>query len=709
MGRNFRYWGFLSYSHDDRRAAERLHRALESYRIPARLVGLDGPFGPVPARILPIFRDRDELKAGRSLGPEVEQALSISRSLILLCSPASAASQWVEAEVAAFERLNPDGPLFCVFLAGDPMAECGAEGCLPAAAKARFNALPGMVESGPVAVDLRPGRDGWRLAVHKIVAGLTGLPLDQLVQRDARRRHQRMAWLSMSLAAIAILLGGLAVMALKARDEARSQRAQAEGLIEFMLVDLRKRLEPAGRLDALDAVGARALSYYDEQPLDSLDPDSLGRRASALHLIGEIHQRRGDIKAARVAFANASVATAESLARDPENPERLYEHAQSVFWSGNIDWEYGDAVAAEKAFLEYERLASTLSAQDPANPKWLAEVGYAHSNLGMLLLAQGRAAQAIPYFQQSLRINRKRATLPGDADVVQLDIAQDRSGLSSAHYANRQLRLAIAERQAELDIYTRMLKVDPDNALVKERRMLSHRFMGEMQIPAGDMVLAKRHIDQSMALANEQSTLDAGNNTWQQSLAKSLVLAAQQSRYAGDSASTLRYLDRAEEIVAAHLMRDPEAWIWRMEIQESLANEQAASFLQAGKLEDANLILLASQQRLEEPVEDTKSAISTLRFRIANHAMQAVIATHKREPDVADIHWRQVVALADAGAEQLHSASAILLLDALRALGRTEDAEKLEKQLELSGFSLGGRQTNGGKHQSRANNTEEEK
>ena len=30
MYRNFRYWGFLSYSHDDRRAAERLHRALEA-------------------------------------------------------------------------------------------------------------------------------------------------------------------------------------------------------------------------------------------------------------------------------------------------------------------------------------------------------------------------------------------------------------------------------------------------------------------------------------------------------------------------------------------------------------------------------------------------------------------------------------------------------------------------------------------------------
>ena len=33
-----RYWAFLSYSHDDRIEAERLHRALERFRVPKALV-----------------------------------------------------------------------------------------------------------------------------------------------------------------------------------------------------------------------------------------------------------------------------------------------------------------------------------------------------------------------------------------------------------------------------------------------------------------------------------------------------------------------------------------------------------------------------------------------------------------------------------------------------------------------------------------------
>ena len=306
-------------------------------------------------------------------------------------------------------------------------------------------------ESAPIAVDLRRDGDGWLLAIHKIVAGLTGLPLDQLVQRDAQRRHLRLAWLSAALGGTAIAMGLLATLAYRARDEAHDQRAQAEGLIEFMLSDLRKRLEPAGSLDALDAVGTQALKYYDRQPPKALDPDSLGRRARALHLIGEINDRRGDIKGARVAFASARVATAELLTRTPEDPqrlcgsrpERLLERLHRLAIR-----RYAPAPNVPSPNTGDSQKSCRRSM--PSNPEWLAEVGYAHSNLGVLLLEQGRAAQAIPQFQQSLRINRKRAILPGDANLIQLDLAQDRSWLSSAYYANRQLRSALSEREAEL-------------------------------------------------------------------------------------------------------------------------------------------------------------------------------------------------------------------------------------------------------------------
>ncbi|WP_417473762.1 TIR domain-containing protein [Luteimonas mephitis] len=690
MYRSFRYWGFLSYSHDDRRDAERLHKALEAYRIPARLVGLEGPFGPVPARLLPIFRDRDELNAGGRLGPEVEHALAVSRSLIVLCTPSSAASSWVDAEISAFIRLHEEGPLFCVILAGEPLASSNGHGpsleCLPPVARARFSTGAGLDFNTPVAVDLREDGDGWRLAVHKIVAGLTGLPLDQLVQRDAQRRHRRMAWLSLALIAVAVVLGTLAVLAYRARDEAREQRAQAESLIEFMLVDLRKRLEPVGRLDALESVGERALAYYDRQSVKSLDPDSLAQRARALHLIGEIDDRRGDIKAARSAFTRARASTAELLLREPDRPQRIYDHAQSVFWNGYTDLQYGDIRAAERAFREYARLANRLLAHDPENPDWLTEVGSAHSNLGTMLFGQLRAGDAIPQFTQSLRIDRKRAMLADDAAPAQLDIAQDHSWLSSAYFANHQLGQAVAEREAELAVYERLQKKAPRDSILQSRQMLAHRFLAKLHLAAGEVERARMELARSLEFSDELRELDPDNLEWQESAAKADVMLAQIARISGRGERARQHLDAAASLLDAQLQRDSVTWEWRVDVQEEIALERAAQMLDADRLEDAEGVLVASQQRLREAALDPSHEVLTLRYRIFNEALQARLAGKRGDAGAEQAHWRQVIALAHGREQRIDGETTFVLADAMRGVQREQEARRLQSTLLAAGY-----------------------
>jgi hypothetical protein len=161
---NTRYWAFLSYSHDDRHAAARLHRALETYRLPQRLVGRNGSVGTaVPERLFPVFRDREELTAGDGIGVAVERALAASRALLVLCSPAAAASRWVDAEIVRFAQLQPGAPILCVLLDGEPLS---ARECLPPALRARFRAGIGVDDIAPVAVDLRAVGDVRRLALQ---------------------------------------------------------------------------------------------------------------------------------------------------------------------------------------------------------------------------------------------------------------------------------------------------------------------------------------------------------------------------------------------------------------------------------------------------------------------------------------------------------------------------------------------------------------
>ncbi len=115
-----RYRAFISYSHRDAAFGRRLHRRLESYVLPRRLAGQATARGVVPRRLTPIFRDREELPAAHDLSEEVRAALAASEALIVVCSPAAAASPWVAREIETFRALHPDRPILAALAEGEP-------------------------------------------------------------------------------------------------------------------------------------------------------------------------------------------------------------------------------------------------------------------------------------------------------------------------------------------------------------------------------------------------------------------------------------------------------------------------------------------------------------------------------------------------------------------------------------------------------------
>ncbi len=258
---------FLSYSHHDSEVAGWLHEALEDFRVPPRLVGKLTDQGAIPKRINPIFRDRHELAAAGDLGEEIEEAIAGSRFLIVLCSPHAAQSRWIDEEIACFKKMHREDRILAAIVDGEPFASDmpGREGqeCFPPALRVHYDrrGRPTAQRSEPIAADLRPSGDGRHTGLLKIVAGLLGVGLDDLVQREAHRRQKRLYGLTAASVAGMLVASGLAYTAIDARDEARDQRREADKLVGFMLGDLRQKLEPIGRLDVLDSVGQRALAY----------------------------------------------------------------------------------------------------------------------------------------------------------------------------------------------------------------------------------------------------------------------------------------------------------------------------------------------------------------------------------------------------------------------------------------------------------------
>src|SRR5215831_10120318 len=114
----FKYKAFISYSHRDAAWGDWLHQALERYRVPKKLVGTKGRTGAVPASLFPIFRDREELASSADLPEQIKQALEQSARLVVICSPQSATSRWVNEEILTFKRLGREDQVLAIIVEG---------------------------------------------------------------------------------------------------------------------------------------------------------------------------------------------------------------------------------------------------------------------------------------------------------------------------------------------------------------------------------------------------------------------------------------------------------------------------------------------------------------------------------------------------------------------------------------------------------------
>ncbi|MEO5971829.1 MAG: toll/interleukin-1 receptor domain-containing protein [Sphingomicrobium sp.] len=625
-----RYYAFLSYSHEDEAMADWLHRALEGFRVPPSLAGTATATGAIPARLAPIFRDRRELAASGSLSDEIRDALHVSRFLIVLCSPAAARSRWTNAEIDIFKRHRPDGCVLAAIVGGEPFASeiAGREGeeCLPAALRIKYDrrGRPTAKRAEPLAADLRSHRDGKRMGLLKLVAGMLGVGLDELVQRDTVRRQRKLAWLAAASLAGMAVTSGLAIAALDARDAARDQRRAAEGLVGFMLGDLKDKLEPLGRLDVLDAVGARALEYYQSQDKAALSDDSLAQRSRALTLMGGIASSRGDLAGALRRYQEALAGTEEALRRAPDDPQRIFDHAQNVFWVSDIAWQRGQIGQAEAAVREYKRLALRLVAIEPANPKWRMERLYADTNLGAILVETRRYGEAAAIFQSSLGTAESLAAAAPANPAYQKMLSEGLAWLAEAREKEGRLDDALAQRERQIALLDRLISAPNSDAAFRQQAMIAERAAGRLYAMRGDLALGLEHLRKSVAIGAALMRSEPDNAEWAGLAAApaidlgELQLAAGRTAEAGVSA-------RAGCDIAQRLaQRDTSVEAWRVDLRGACWSLRVRLAMARGAGGEATA--LAAQLVQSSRAELARSNSVDARFALANSEMISALA-----------------------------------------------------------------------------------
>ena len=683
-----RYRAFISYSHADARWAAWLHRSLESYRLPLRLRGTSGEHGPLPDRLSPIFRDREDLSSAGHLGPQIQQALNDSEALVVVCSPAAAVSPWVESEIVAFKQLGRGDRIYAFIVDGEPNAADKGEDareCFPRALRFELD-TEGHVSAtpaDPIAADARTGKDGRALARLKLLAGMFGLPLDTLRQREAQRRHRRMAAITALAVVVMLITSFLAVQAVVQKQAAERRQKQAENLVGFMLGDLNDKLSEVSRLDILSSVNDQAMAYFKSLPATDITDEALEQRAKALEKIGNIRSEQGEFPKAMESFEAAAALTGSLAKRSPRNVQRQLAHANVLAFIGTTHWYQGDLDGAGRSFDAAHAFLAAARRFAPDNPELLNQLAIVDNNNGHVLEGRGEIDKATANYERMLEVAQRLATIDPHNVSWQNQLGLAHNNLAKMALLRGDLARSISGYRQDVAIEERLLSRDPRNNAQRERLLISRATLGRTLALAGQLDEGRALLLQALQDARRLHAMEAASTYYQEDIGLYAAQLARLQRLRGDRADAERLVDESLATLDAMVAANPDQPGWQRERAEALT-ERAELAMAAGDRGDAAMAPLRAALAILEPlIAQSAQDRSTV---LATATAQVRLASLMPEQDRVALA-SQSLALIDAQT----SAPGDPRLQALRAeallhVGRAPEAGKIANALLAGGY-----------------------
>jgi eukaryotic-like serine/threonine-protein kinase len=410
---------------------------------------------------------------------------------------------------------------------------------------------------------------------------LSHLPLqaraDTFAYRTLKFTRRHRFGVAAAAALVLTLAGGVAAT-LQQALEVRAQQSKAEALIDFMLGDLRDKLQAVGRLDAMDAVGERALTYYDAQPSRLLDDAALGRRSRAMQLIGEIAELRGNFDQAATYFRSSAASTEARLRREPQHPPNIYNHAQSMYWSGYVAWKRGLLPEAKRDFDEYLGLTQQLVRIDASNVDWQIEEGYAHQNLGVLLLDRAEFAAALGALERG---RQRFAAHVAQRPALRGTLLSSHGWIAKAKDPLGDIAGAVEEMRTQIELQ----RGQPDagsNRRIQQAIAIGEADLARLELNRGDAAASRQHARLAVELLQALVAVDPANEFWAQQLAWSQLRRGEAERALSEVEAAQASLQSAQRSVDSLLAKSGGAALQQAGLAGKVLVARAELALQTG-------------------------------------------------------------------------------------------------------------------------------
>jgi tetratricopeptide (TPR) repeat protein len=527
--------------------------------------------------------------------------------------------------------------------------------------------------------DLRRFHSGQLVGAHRYSIG-------QLVRRWIAKHRAAVGVAAAAVVALAVLAVVSVQRIVRAQQHAESQqsiaeeqRGQAEDLMRFMLVDLKAKLEPIGKLELLDTVAKKATAYYERQPAQATS-----ERAMVHRNLGDVLKSQGEMTGALVHYRAALAIRTALATREPANGDAQSELAQARRSVGDVLRAQGDGAAALVEYRAAMAIGEALLARDATNASWQIEVSNTHDKIGRVLLAQGDAEGALTAQRRALEIRRSESEKHPDDLVLKRNLAVSHSNVGDVLLATQDFAKALVEYRAALALRDFVLAKEPTNAGVQRDLSVSHDNVGDVLKAQNDIAGALAEYKLSLLVAERLAAQDPTNATWARDLAIAHVKVGEELR-AQDNAKAALVEYRAGLVISSRLaVKDPTNAEWQRDvaiIRERIGDAHLALQDPAAALAEFRAVVpIKEKLAAQDPtnfglqrdlsvshaaIGDALRAQGNFKEALAEYRIDLAITKKLAEVDPSEASWRHDIATSHGN-----------IAKALAAMGNLKDARE---------------------------------
>jgi len=355
-------------------------------------------------------------------------------------------------------------------------------------------------------------------------------------------------------------------IALAAQAEAQRGRAQAESLLEFMLGDLRRKLEPVGRLDVLEDAAQRSLGYFTSLDASSLSVADLIRNAKGLHQLGDVRIAQGKLDDAMIAFQRSLLLAEEAKRKEPWSADAQLAVGTSHFFIGNAYRMRADLTSALAHLTQYMNAGEQLAAAHPDNDEYRLERAQGHGNVATILDMQGDLRGALAHNRVALEIKKARLdAAPADADRrAEYATTLNKVGLVLRRLGDMPAALSHFEQEFAID--SSLAANDPLNSKWKQKGATCRSYIAVLLENMGRDEEAFQQRTAELKSEQELHDSDPANVDWQRNLAITQSRLADLLRRRGDTRAATVWVSQAESLMRDLVQRPAARATWSRDL-----------------------------------------------------------------------------------------------------------------------------------------------